>query len=263
MNLNSTQLAAQEQFARQSHRYGKGHILECVEDVEAALPHLRLPPQSRVLDVATGGGNTGLFFAGLGHQVTLSDLTQAMLDRAASVAADRGLRVETRLHSAEVMPYVDGQFDIVTCRIAPHHFSSPADFVRETARVLRPGGQFLLIDGTVEDNESEAEEWAHRVEKLRDPSHNRLVTPGKWRSFCESAGLSIDHLVVNLFKQPDLNWYFDVAATPEPNRREVLRLIESAPDSARRLFRLGIEDGKIVWWWQRITLVATKPADSV
>jgi len=259
MNLDSTQRAAQEQFARQSGHYGKGHIHEQVEDVRAALEWLRLPARARVLDVATGGGHTGLFFAGLGHEVTLSDLTQPMLNRAAQAAAERGLQVATRLHPAEAMPYADGEFDLVTCRIAPHHFTAPAEFVRETARVLKPGGQFLLIDGSVADGEPEAEAWMHAVEKLRDPSHHRLLTPNAWRSLCAAAGLTVKHVAVMPMKQPDLNWYFQVAATPEANRREVLRLVETAPASVRRLFRLGEEDGKIIWWWQRLMLVAAKP----
>jgi hypothetical protein len=76
---------------------------------------------------------------------------------------------------------------------------------------------------------------------------------------CEAAGLKVEKAVVTTFKQPDLNWYFEVAATTPENRAAVLRLIESAPEPVRRLFRLGREDGKIVWWWQRLTLVASKP----
>jgi hypothetical protein len=56
-----------------------------------------------------------------------------------------------------------------------------------------------------------------------------------------------------------LNWYFETAATTPENRKKVLRLIDEAPVSARRLFRLGEEEGRIVWWWQRLTLVARKP----
>jgi len=36
-------------------------------------------------------------------------------------------------------------------------------------------------------------------------------------------------------------------------------LARHAPASARKLFRLGEEDGKIVWWWRRLTLLAQKP----
>ncbi len=257
MNLDATQRAAQDQFARQSSHYGKGHILERLEDVEAVLSELRLPPRAVVLDVATGGGHTGLFFARRGHEVTLSDLTQAMLDQASRAAVEEGLTVSTRLHSAESMPYADGTFDLVTCRVAPHHFTSPARFVEEVARVLKRSGRFLLIDGTVEDGQPEAEQWAHEVEKLRDPSHNRLLTPNTWRSLCTSAGLRVEHVSITPFQQPDLNWYFEVAATPEENRREVLRWVEEAPESARHLFRITKEGDRIVWWWQRLTLVAT------
>lgn len=262
MNLDSTQRAAQAQFARQSANYGQSHILAQLDDVEAALPALPLPARARVLDVATGGGHTGLFFARLGHDVTLSDLTPAMLENAARAATDAGFSVTTRLHPAEALPYPDGTFDLVTCRIAPHHFTSPTAFVRETARVLRPGGCFLLIDGTVEDGQPEAEAWTHQVEKLRDPSHHRLLTPNEWRSLCETFGLEVKLMSVTPFKQPDLNWYFDVAATPEANRCAVRRLVETAPESARRLFQIGDDAGKIIWWWRRLTLVAAKPTPS-
>src|SRR5688500_12800537 len=79
--LNEVQRASQEQFARQSSNYGKGHILQNVADVQAALTHISLPPRARVLDVATGGGHTGLLLAELGHEVTVSDITPAMLER--------------------------------------------------------------------------------------------------------------------------------------------------------------------------------------
>jgi len=220
---------------------------------------MSLPARARVLDVATGAGHTAIFFAGLGHDVTAADIAEPMLERAARAAQDRGLHLTTRQHAAEQFPWADGEFDLVTCRVAAHHFSSPASFIRESARVLKPGGYFLLIDGTVEDGQSEAEAWAHRVEKLRDPSHNRLLTPGTWAGLCSDAGLQVRHSLVSPFKQPDLNWYFEAAATSPENRAQVLHLVEHAPATAKQLFRISSEDGKIVWWWQRLTLIAQKP----
>ena len=258
MKLDEVQRAAQEQFARQSHRYGQGHILEDVEDVRVAIEPLHLPPGSRALDVATGAGHTGLFLASLGHNVTLADIAAPMLERAEEAAARRGLKVETRQHPAEQFPYDNDCFDLVTSRVAPHHFSSPERFIRESARVLKHGGHFVLIDGSVEDGQIEAEEWLHHVEKLRDPSHHRFLTPGGWSRLCEEAGLAVLSATLTPFKQPDLNWYFETAATSQENRKSVLKLIADAPRSARELFRLGEEEGKIVWWWQRLTLVARK-----
>ncbi|PYK60577.1 MAG: hypothetical protein DME21_11325 [Verrucomicrobia bacterium] len=104
MKLNEVQRAAQEQFAKQSHRYGEGHILENVEDVRAAIEPLQLAPGSRVLDVATGAGHTGLFLASLGHEVTLTDIAAPMLERAKEAATRRGLKVQTRQHPASPLP---------------------------------------------------------------------------------------------------------------------------------------------------------------
>ena len=262
MKLDPVQRAAQEQFSRQSERYGRGHILEEISDVAEALHHVSLPAGAAVLDVATGGGHTGIYCATLGHEVTLSDVSPAMLERAARLAAERGVSVRVNEHAAEHLPYATASFDLVTCRVAAHHFSSPAAFVRETARVLKPRGYFLLIDGSVADGETEAEEWLHAVEKLRDPSHHRFVTPLQWRSLCEEAGLQVMRSTLTPFKQPDLNWYFETAATSAENRAQVLNLVANAPASARALFRLGREDEKIVWWWQRLTLIAGKSSPS-
>jgi SAM-dependent methyltransferase len=182
-----------------------------------------------------------------------------MLKRAASAALERGLEVRTRQHPAEAFPSDAGSFDLVASRVAPHHFSSPEKFVSEAARVLRPGGWFLLIEPTVTDGEAEAESWAHAVEKLRDPSHNRLLTPGTWSALCVTSGLSVRHIGLQPFKQPDIHWYFETAATPELNRLRVLDLVRHAPEAARRLFRIAEENGTWIWWWQRLTLIAENP----
>lgn len=226
----------------------------------AALEKISLPQRARVLDVATGAGHTGLHLASLGHEVTCADIAAPMLDRVREAAQERGLTVETRQHPAEEFPYADASVDLVTSRIAPHHFSSPESFIRETARVLRPGGWFLLIDGSVPDDEPEAEEWLHQVEKHRDPSHHQLLTPRAWTRLCEANGLHVHSASLRPMKQPDLEWYFETAATSFENRQVVRDLIANAPTSARAVFRLAEEEGRIVWWWPRLTLIARREA---
>ena len=257
--MDSIQHAAQAQFEKQSRRYARGHILEDTRDVTAALDGLDIPAGAEALDIATGAGHTAFCLARAGFRVTASDLTPAMLERVREGAAERGLDIRTRQHSAEALPYADGAFGLVTCRVAPHHFSSPVDFVRESARVLKPGGWFLLIDGTVPDDDSAAEAWLHQVEKLREPSHNRLLPPREWRALCEQAGLAVQKTEVAFRKQPDLEWYFETAGTSPENREKVRALIAAAPEPVRRHYRVAEEEGKIVWWWPMLMLLAQKP----
>ena len=258
MKLDPIQAASAAQFDRQSQHYGKGHILEQTADIESALKHIPLAPGWRALDIATGGGHTGIFLATRGCEVTLGDISKNMLERAEKLAAERGLGVTTRQFPAEAIPFAEGAFDLVSCRVAPHHFSDPAGFVRESARVLRAGGYFLLIDGSIEDGQPEAEAWLHDVEKWRDPSHNRLWTPSAWRRWCAEAKLEVVHEEMREFQQPDLDWYFEAAATSPENRAKVREAIRSASPAVRAFMRIREDHGKVSWWWQRLVLVARK-----
>ncbi|MDX6766192.1 MAG: methyltransferase domain-containing protein [Candidatus Methylacidiphilales bacterium] len=257
--LDSTQTASREQFDRQSAAYGAGHILSQTSDLESALPHLGLRAGMKAIDVATGAGHTAVFFAHQGLVVTAADIAPGMLVQTRTLAADAGVALETREHPAESLPYADGEFDLLTCRIAAHHFSCPATFCMETARVLKPGGKLLLIDGTVEDGHPVAEAWIHEIEKLRDPSHGRFITPQKWIHLCGHVGLKVTHSEIQPMKQPDLEWYFTTANTSPENRRLVRERIRTAPAEARELFHLDENDqGKTTWWWQRLVIVAVK-----
>ncbi|HWA09763.1 MAG TPA: methyltransferase domain-containing protein [Opitutaceae bacterium] len=256
--LDRAQAASAAQFDRQSDRYGKSHILADTADVVAALRDVAVPAGGAALDVATGGGHTALQLARLGWRVTAGDIAPRMLENARKLAAEAGFAVEARLFPAEEMPFPDGSFDLVTARVAPHHFSSPEQFVAEVARVLRPGGRFLLIDGSVPDNDPATEAWLHEVEKWRDPSHGRFLSRAVWESFVRARGFTVERSQLNPLKQPDLQWYFETAATPAENRTKVLEAVRTVPPAVRAALRLGEEDGRIVWWWPRLTLLAKR-----
>jgi len=260
--LDSKQSASAAQFNRQSDRYGKSHILADTQDVEQGLCGLSASPGSTALDVATGGGHTALWLARHQWKVTAGDIAPRMLENAQNLCAEAGFRIETRLFPAEEMPFADDSFDLVSVRVAPHHFSSPAKFVCETARVLKPGGHFLLIDGSVPDDDPETEEWLHRVEKWRDPSHGRFLSRKAWEDLVREAGLKVIRSELHTRKQPDLEWYFETAATPKENREQVLEVVAKASEHVKAALRLGYEEGKVVWWWPMLTLLARKGSSS-
>jgi ubiquinone/menaquinone biosynthesis C-methylase UbiE len=256
--LDSRQSASAAQFDRQSNRYGKSHILSDTKDVALGLQGVLKPNEGRALDVATGGGHTALWLARHGWNVTAGDIAARMLENATNLCAEAGFRIETRMFTAEEMPFADGSFDLVTSRVAPHHFSSPEKFLRETARVLTPGGHFLLIDGSVPDDDAETEEWLHQVEKLRDSSHGRYLSRKALEELARKAGLHVLRSELHPRQQPDLEWYFETAATSAENREKVLDLVRSASDHVKQALRLENQSSKITWWWPMLTLLATK-----
>jgi len=258
MALNASQERARRQFEKQSSRYGKSHILADVSDIEQALRGIEPRPGDKALDVACGGGHVALFLARAGWDVTVSDVSRAMVRNTRHLLAESGCRCTTRIHTAEKFPFRDASFNLVACRVAAHHFSAPKKFFAEVARVLRPGGIFLLIDGVAPDSSKEAADWIHRVEKLRDPSHGRFLTPDLARQWCHDVGLQIRRSKVTRMRQPKLEWYFDTAATPEANRNKVLRLVESASPEVAETMRLKPKGLETVWYWHRLALIAVK-----
>jgi ubiquinone/menaquinone biosynthesis C-methylase UbiE len=104
-------------------------------------------PQQQAIDIATGGGHTARAVAPHVAQVMVTDLTPVMLETAQAFLQSEGItNVQFQVADAENLPFPDNSFDRATCRIAPHHFPNVARFAREVARVLKPGGIFLLID---------------------------------------------------------------------------------------------------------------------
>jgi SAM-dependent methyltransferase len=181
-----------------SHVHAKGASLGRVVELVA-------PQKSwRVLDIATGAGHTALAFAPHVAHVIASDITDEMLAEARKLATDKGVaNLETARADAEALPFPDASFDLVTSRIAPHHFPDPARFVREVVRVLKPGGTFALVDNIAPDVEStpgftpaELDDAAgsyNAFEKLRDPSHARCLGMAEWAGLMRAAGLGVEH----------------------------------------------------------------------
>jgi ubiquinone/menaquinone biosynthesis C-methylase UbiE len=257
-SLDSSQAASVRQFEQQGELYGKDHILADTSDVASGLDGVSMPVGGTALDVATGGGHTALWLARHGWKVTAGDIAPKMVQIATKLCAEAGFSIETKRFAAEKMPFAAGAFDLVTVRVAPHHFSSPEHFIGEVARVLKPGGHFLLIDTCVPDDDGPTAEWLHHVEKLRDPSHRRYLSRAEVEAMARNAGLTVERSKIERFKQPDLKWYLETSGTKPSNREQILGAVGGAKPRVRAALQIRNEKGKIVWWWPRLTLLAVK-----
>lgn len=103
---------------------------------------------ARVLDVATGSGNTALAAARRKCEVIGLDYVPALLERARERAAAERLKVEFREGDAEALPFRDGEFDAVLSTFGVMFAPDQRRAARELLRVCRPGGCIALASWT-------------------------------------------------------------------------------------------------------------------
>lgn len=235
-----------EQFGRhaqgyvESKRHAGGHDLDRL----VALADGR--PSDEALDIATGGGHTALAIAPHVAHVVASDLTPAMLAAAETFIRGKGVtNVTFAIAEAERLPFPDASFDLVTCRVAPHHFADPDAYAREVARVLRPDGRWIMMDSTTPDV-PDLDQFINTIEKWRDPTHVRNYTEREWRAWIEPTGLLIDvwEAVNRRYEFPE--WTLRSGMSPEERDKLEAFMLAGSPEQQEAFdFEIG-DDGHLL-----------------
>ena len=179
---------------RESAAHREGEDLDLVVEWSAGA--------GNALDVATGGGHVARRLREAGINVVSTDPAPGMQPDVIS--------------RAEELPFADGSFDVVACRVAAHHFDGVENAVREMGRVSRD--RVIVVDNLFLDDEAE------EADRVRDPSHVRNYTEDEWRQFFESAGLHVEE--VRHFDKPiEIDPWLERAATPADDAARVRELL--------------------------------------
>jgi SAM-dependent methyltransferase len=156
----------------------------------------------KVLDVATGGGHVA-------RRLREEGCTVITVDPAPGMDPDV-------VAPAESLPFEDGSFDVVACRIAPHHFEDVRKAVAEMARVT----QRLVV---IEDNVF-TDERVEEAEKLRDPTHVRCYSEDEWKEMLAEAGLEVEQLE-RFERHPAVDEWLARVNTPTADAQRVRELL--------------------------------------
>ncbi|MFS0823978.1 class I SAM-dependent methyltransferase [Bacillus sp. 1P02SD] len=210
------------------------------------------------LDIATGGGHTANALAPLVGKVIAFDLTPEMLAAAEKFIKGNGHQnVEFVEGDAENLPFSDQTFDIVSCRIAPHHFPNIASFVSEVSRVLKTGGQFLLDDNVAPEND-EFDEFYNMVEKKRDYSHFRAWKKSEWFQMLENEGFEIQELY-RFEKTFEFESWCDRMHLSDSEKSELTDYMLNASSKIKQKFRIQVENNTIIsFQGEAVVLKGTK-----
>jgi SAM-dependent methyltransferase len=255
-----------EHFSRHAANYvdSPGHAAGADLDVVEAFAGPKA--QDRCLDVATGPGHTALRMARSAAHVIGTDIAPGMIAAARRQAADRGIaNAEFHLADAAALPFADASFDLVTCRIAPHHFRDLPGALTEVARVLRPSGRFVMEDSLAPDDAAAAR-FLEDLEKLRDATHVHTLSRTEWQAAFDAAGLAVVREQVFRKTHDFVAWLGRVGL--EPAAIERLQDIVLAASVPVRELLFTVEgdtvtqllDSKLI---VRLERASSRPSDSV
>jgi ubiquinone/menaquinone biosynthesis C-methylase UbiE len=170
---------------------------------------LALNASGRMLDLGTGPGHIPLLVCDAvpGCTVTGIDLSREMLAIAERrrLASPHAGRITYRLADAKALPFADATFDAVFSNTILHHIPDPRPFLREAARVLRPGGALLIRDLFRPPDERRLDDLvALHAGDATDPQRKMFrdslmaaLTPDELGTIAQSIGLTDARVVID------------------------------------------------------------------
>ena len=199
-----------------------------------------LPPDSAVLDAGCGPGLVAEVLLRAGHRVVGVDLSAEMIDRARRRCAAYGDRA--RFDQTSVFDSVlGGPFDAAVSRYVVHHVTDPLAFVRRQVALLRPGGVLVVCDHTADPAPDRAREH-QQVERVRDRTHTRNLSPGELVDLLARAGLEAIRMVEEPFTLDFDEWYD--RGSPTESKADVRDRVLALPPA--RGFRASAQpDGSV------------------
>jgi SAM-dependent methyltransferase len=169
-----------------------------------------------VLDVGCGTGALAFAFAPHVAEVVGLDSDAQYLEAARAIAPEHVSFVEG---DAMALPFSYAQFDIAASHRLLHHVRRPELAVSELARVTRPGGRLFIVDqlGSIDPLRSLEMD---RFERLRDPTHQRLLPDADIRGYLDANDLILLTSEVTR-EQVDLERRLDLRGLSEEERMRI------------------------------------------
>ena len=167
---------------------------------EALIEDAGISSGQSVLDIAGGAGEPSLTIAqavGSAGAVVCTDAVAEMVDESRRRARSLGLtNIEFRQALADALPFRDGQFDVVVCRLGIMFFPDPQVALSEMLRVVKSGGRVSLVVW----NKSDLNPFCNVITKVmvnhiespppdsNAPGAFRFAEPGKLAGLMTDAG---------------------------------------------------------------------------
>ncbi len=179
----------------------RGQVIDALEKdaLKAALPNRKY---EHALDVGIGNGRLLPVYASHAMHVTGMDISSEQLEQASQAATAIGIPFEPKLcQEASQIDLADKSFDLIICSRVLQHVYDWRESIAEFARILRPGGDLVLLTYNRLSIYGLRKYYQH---KFVNPTKGRFQNPRGLVRALRKNGLIIDYFAGGLMGQPDL-----------------------------------------------------------
>lgn len=217
--------------------YARAPLFATGNDLAWLVEAAALTGRERILDLGTAAGHTALALAPGASLVVGLDPAPAMLRQARQLASERRVaNLGWVVAPADPLPFDALSLDLVTCRLAAHHFPDLPGTLYEVERVLRPGGRLVVVD-TIAPEEDALDEFINEIEIIRDPSHAHDYRLSEWADALRGFGLRYELLHQWALPLDFAAWTARVGAPPAAVAR-LETLFDGASPAAIEVFTI-------------------------
>ncbi len=256
-NRASEETAAQRMFGPQAAVYATSQV-HVRDDSLSVVEEMAGPVEYEwTVDLGTGAGFTAFAMAKRSRRVVASDLTRPMLQQAQRIGQERIIaNLRLSQNAAESLPFADDTIDLITCRVAGHHFADFEKALDEVRRVLKVGGPLLMAD-SISPEDDAISRWMNDIELRRDYSHvnNRKIS--HIESLLEQSGLKIrrrEHARIYL----RFNEWVARTQVPEAESAQLRRDFLDAAPEIQEAFQIAPVNGDLAFSWPCLIFRAEK-----
>ena len=232
---NLAAIKQRQQKAWSAGDYSKiGVIFVVIAEMLCEAVNLR--PGRRVLDVATGHGNSALAAARRFCEVTGIDYVPSVLEDARKRADAEGLLIDFKVGDAEEIPFPDASFDYVLSTLGAMFAPDQEKTASELLRVCKPGGKIGMANFTPD---SFAGQLGKVTAKYLPPPPPGLKPPFLWGTeerVGELLGEGVSSLEVQrrsfVFRYPSPQFWVELSRVHVGVLREALEGLDASKQDA-------------------------------
>ncbi len=239
-NSQGIKRKVQANFGRQALAYNANCLLADQNNLNTIIRMARITGSERVLDLATGTGFLAAALSKVAKDIVATDITLEMLQQ---TRPKTGENTSFSLADVEKLPFADDCFDVVTCRVAFHHFTQPDEALFEMHRVCKPKGRIVIMD-IISSEDSERSDYHNRMERLRDSSHVKQYSRSEIEGMIGTCGLEIDE--VNMWEYTwQMDEWLSIANPDNGIADEIRQMMNDSIDGDKSGLAVELKDGDV------------------